>query len=290
MPTGRSGQTLPCRQPRVERVGLRRRWLLASTAIGIAGCLVLSLPVSATNECGVISSNQVICTSAGNNYTGGITYNPTDDLTMVVQDGVTITPTSGNEGIDVTFSSSNLFNLDLRLYDSDAATDITTSGFNAEGIFIGRAHDTTLVNQADIASSDDGIEIHAEGAVTINNSGTITSRYSGIYVVGSKSTSISNSGAIETTGAGRGIFVRSPVGDVTVDLSEIGTIDTSGSDGDGIYITKLLSVQTWGDVDISVAGIIATKGYEADGISLHGIDGHAIIMQPGTGFIKTYGD
>src|SRR5215216_3556442 len=124
MPTGRRGQALPCRQPRMEKLGLRRRWLLASTAIGIAGCLGLSQLVYADNECGAIVGNAVTCTSAGNNYTGGITYNPTDDLTMVVQDGVTITPSSGNEGIDIRFPAGNLFDLDLRLYYSDTAKDI----------------------------------------------------------------------------------------------------------------------------------------------------------------------
>ncbi len=97
MATGTSRQALPCRQPHMERVGLRRRWLLASTAIGVAGCLALSQLVYANDECGAIVGNAVTCTSAGNNYTGGISYDPTDDLTMVVQDGVTdYTPSSGN--------------------------------------------------------------------------------------------------------------------------------------------------------------------------------------------------
>src|SRR5215208_7104328 len=218
MPTGRSRQALPCPQPRVEKPDLRRRWLLTSTAIGVAGCLALSQLVYANDECGTIVGNTVTCTSAGNNYTGGISYDPTDDLTMVVQDGVTITPSSGNEGIDILFPSGNLFDLDLRLYDSDAATDITTSGSGAEGISISRAHDVTLVNQADITSgTDDGIEIRAEGAVTINNSGTITSSGSGIYTVGTTSLNLTDSGAITTTSSNSpGMFISLPFGNSAI--------------------------------------------------------------------------
>jgi hypothetical protein len=92
----------------------------------------------------------VTCTPSGNDYTSGITYNPAEDLTMVVQDSVTIAPASGNEGIDVTFSAANLYDLDLRLYDNDTGTDISTAGSGAEGIFIRNARHVVLYNEADI--------------------------------------------------------------------------------------------------------------------------------------------
>jgi len=273
----------------VEKPDLRRRWLLTSTAIGVAGCLALSQLVYANDECGTIVGNSVTCTSAGNNYTSGISYDPTDDLTMVVQDGVTITPSSGNEGIDITFPSGNLFDLDLRLYDSDAATDITTSGSGAEGILISRAHDVTLVNQADITSgNDDGMEIHASGAVTIDNSGTITSSGRGIYT-SFGSLNLTNSGAITTTtSSSNGIFVRYAEGDTTITLSETGTVDTLGTKADGIGIRGFPGVEE--KVYLLVAGAITTRGDAANGISLNGIDGHSIIVQSDTGSIITYGD
>src|SRR5215208_5215527 len=113
---------------RLPQQALARRWLLATTAIGLASCLALSQPVYADNECGAIVGNSVTCTSAGNNYTSGITYNTTDDLTMIVQDGVIVDATGGDvEGIlaKVAFGS-----LDLTI----GAATISTDGDDGIGI------------------------------------------------------------------------------------------------------------------------------------------------------------
>ncbi|WP_354326798.1 hypothetical protein [Porphyrobacter sp. MBR-155] len=48
---------------------------------------------AAQNECGVatLGGGTVVCTAAGNSYPGGITYvSPTDDLTVVLNNGVIV--------------------------------------------------------------------------------------------------------------------------------------------------------------------------------------------------------
>jgi hypothetical protein len=151
-----------------------RAWLLSSTALLLAGCLAFSPPAWAVDECGGISGGSVTCTPAGNNYTSGITYNPAADLTMIVQDGVTI-DSGGNDGIKVDFSTPA--DLYLTLYDSDPAYDIATTGDGDEGIYIRDADYVKIINQADIYTagfSGEGIFVRtADTGVNLVNAGKI---------------------------------------------------------------------------------------------------------------------
>ncbi|HYN00064.1 MAG TPA: hypothetical protein VET25_09985, partial [Aestuariivirgaceae bacterium] len=97
-------ERLALRQPAAAEGSQRRRArLLSTTALAFAGCLVLGQPAFAVNECGPIIGNSVTCAPTGNPYATGITYNPAADLTMVVEDGVIITPTTA-PGIFITSS------------------------------------------------------------------------------------------------------------------------------------------------------------------------------------------
>jgi hypothetical protein len=129
-------------------VQTRRKLLLASTAIALAGYLYAP-SVFAADECDPIVSNSVTCTSDGNDYASGIRYETADDLTMVVEDGVTIV-TGAGEAIRIDFTGAG--DLKLTLYDSDSLTDITTTENEAEGIYVRNAANVVITNEADIRS------------------------------------------------------------------------------------------------------------------------------------------
>jgi hypothetical protein len=265
----------------MEKASPCRRWLLASTAIGLAFTLTLSQPAIAVDECGSIVGNSVTCTPAGNNYTSGTTYNPTDDLTMVVEDGVTVTPSSGKEGINVSFSSSGLYDLDLRLYDSDPDTDISTTGSGDEGIVIRNARNVVLYNEAEItAAGNNAIEVRSTGVITMINSGTLSSGDNAIHSFGALN--LTNSGSITTSYIG--IYNYVLAGDTSIVLTETSSIVAGGF---GIHAYADGST---GNVYVSNSGSIITQADSASGIYLSGIQGYATVVQSSTGSILTEGD
>ena len=70
---------------------------------------------------------------------------------------------------------AGLYDLDLRLYDTDDTTDITTTGSGGEGIFVRNARSVVLYNEADItAASDNAIELRSSDMTIIRNSGTLS--------------------------------------------------------------------------------------------------------------------
>jgi hypothetical protein len=137
--------------------------------------MAVSPPAWADNECGGIVAGSVTCTPAGNDYSSGITYDTVQDLTMVVQDGVTIMAVTG-DAIKVSLGG---YDLDLRIYDTDVSGDIGAIASGADGIDVRYADSVTILNHADMsASAADArsIFVYFANQVTITNYGNIYDR------------------------------------------------------------------------------------------------------------------
>jgi hypothetical protein len=71
----------------------RKSWLLAASALASSSLGILE-PALAQNECGPLVGGSVTCTSAGNNYPGGISYlqtTPATDLHVTLDSNVNVT-------------------------------------------------------------------------------------------------------------------------------------------------------------------------------------------------------
>jgi len=237
---------------------LRRKWLLGTTAIGLAFVLGVSLPAHAADECGPIANGEVTCTSAGNNYTSGITYNPADDLTIVVDEDVRIFPDAGHDGINISNAGGNLF---IGMY----------GGIVTQGAF------------------DDGIRIYqANGLVTVSNLGTIIiggDHSHGISIVGANGASIEALyGIVATHGAyAHSIYVSGTNG--SVDIIHHTYISTAGQGSHGVAVYG-----TIGNVNVSVSGSagILTQDEGSSGIVIDSVFGNVNVTTDGE--IETEGD
>lgn len=246
--------------------GAARAWLLCSTAILLAGALALAPPAWAADECGAITAGSVTCTPAGNNYTSGITYTPAQDLTMVVEDGVTvITSTSNLDAITVNFSTMRLNDVDLRVYDTDTFADITTTGAGADGIFVNRADTAQILNYADIDAYSRGIFVSTSRDVTITNLGDIVAGYRGIdSFINIGDVTIYNYADITSDRAGIIVRGTSTLRAQDVWITNEGSIDASEASSPGISISNLLYTAT-----VYNRGYITTFGNTSDGIVIN---------------------
>jgi hypothetical protein len=305
-----------------------KRWrLLCSTALLLAGCLAFS-PPSWADECGTGTS--VTCTPAGNDYASGIAYFPATDLTMIVEDGVTINSgsndgikvdygihakyvtggvsveltdsgsiaTSGNESYGI-FIERPAGDANLRLYDSDADFDITTTGTEAHGIIVQQSNFVEIFTEADISASGANsygiyIDTAYEDVVLSLSGSAIRTSDSGISINGAKDDArvvLSNGSSITTTGSSAAGIQAFAAGDVWVSLSELDSITTYGFNSFGINISSQ------GTAEVELAGDVTTgKNFAATpavnsfarGISITYSD-RAKVNLTDTGSITTYG-
>lgn len=168
-------------RPVSGRVSARNTFRLA-TALG--GTLAIALlafphPAAAQNECGIAPAGggTVTCSTAENPYADGIVYVATNDLTIVLADGIAIdTSGSVNPGINaingaagadlaiagstntsITTDADGAFGV-FAATDTGAPTitldEITTSGINAVGIVAGSNEGAVSVSANDISTSD----------------------------------------------------------------------------------------------------------------------------------------
>jgi hypothetical protein len=220
----------------------RRLALLSSTAILLAG--LHSAPLLAYDECGPAPS--AICTSADNPYAAGITYNLVSDLTLIVESGVAIAPSSNN-GIVI----RNGLSVELTLKDGSA---IATSVNNAYGVQLSNtAEDVfiTLSPGSQIGTSGDG----ASGVRIASTGSDIAPGEIILYALG----------AIETSGdRAHAIRLTDTYGDISVVTS--GTITTQGKRAYGVYVGYSYN----GSVSIESAGTITTDGYQSSAIGVRG--------------------
>ncbi|HEY7748346.1 MAG TPA: hypothetical protein VH933_06695 [Aestuariivirgaceae bacterium] len=287
----------------------RRRWLLATTAIALAGSLAFSSSAWTSNECGDASSGSVTCTAANNPYSDGIAYDLVNDLTLILAPGVTVTPVSGTpssiSGVSV---SSNGYDIEVLSLDTTTYISISgdpTTGDNADGIYISDAASATVEWAGSIATDGRaayGLYIYGTaGNATVDVSGTIVTKRvysSGIAVQEvAGDTAVGVSGSITTYDRSYGVFILDTYGTVLVSVS--GDIITGknfalaparGSAGIEIDDTSSSVVAT-----LDSGGTITTYGASAYGIGIRrtGVasDGDTdYITVDVSGDITTHGD
>jgi hypothetical protein len=192
-----------------------------------------------------------------NNYTGGITYKPTDDLTIAVDDDARIFPSSGNDRIDVTFAGGDV--------------NIEMNG--------------KIITQGDY---DWGIRVYdPAGLVTILNQGSINTlgeNAHGISVYTANGVSEVMYGAVATSGASsHGINVFGTNGTVNATLRSVITTEGPGSHGIAIYRTD-------GDVNVTQTGRyakIVTDGDGSSGIFIYDTNGSVSVIAGGSGSLSS---
>ena len=294
----------------------RRRFLLSSTAIVLAGCLAFSSPAWANEECGAPPSVTCISTT----YSTGIIYD-TDtsfftDLTMVIESGALIQDTvhidTSSGVIDVTIQSGALIQAlggdgagGLEIYDAASVAVVSygafyTYGNNAPGILIENTGGNVAVDHSgtiDTAGTQDsdGILVYnTAGNVVIDASGSISTdaKYSqGIYVGSSndltENVTITASGAIvtglnylslpSTSSQSHGIEVDGANGSVDVTLDSAGSIKTYGANAHGIFIDNTGDGIDYDSVTVTAVGAITTKGVFSNGIFIDGTTGDVTV-------------
>ncbi|MGZ8335032.1 MAG: beta strand repeat-containing protein [Allosphingosinicella sp.] len=215
----------------------RRTPLLLGTSLLASAALVS--PALAQNECGAPSGGTVTCPAG--NYPNGIDYAPVDDLTVVLEPGVTTDQT-----VELTGSSSNQ---ELRL-EGQVNTLIRSSqsGYGAgEGVNVDSTFGTAFVAVDDVATT-----------------GLISSR--GIAADSKYGTTVI-ADTVETAGAtSDGISAESKYGDVSVTVNSVTTdgADSEGIEASGSTIITIDSgtVTTGGD---NSTGILAVQTYSEVG-------------------------
>jgi hypothetical protein len=224
----------------------------------MAGCLLLAPPALADDECGPIVDNAVTCTSGGNFYTSGITYDITDDLTMVV-DGVAINATGIDvDGIDI----HTLLSVPITLTVETGA--ITTDGDLAEGIYVLTPADSTVTLSGSIATQGVrayGIRIAQGATSTVTTSSTsqiVTQEQDahGMFFDQTERTYARVSGSITTHGAAAAGIVSK--GAVYADIVTYAGSSIATDAGYGIYVGDMISGTDPQGVNITVSGSIET--------------------------------
>ena len=225
--------------------------MLLTSALGLS--LLVTTPAFAADECGTAppGGGTVTCTTAGNNYSNGVTYTPPADLTVVLDTGVEIYRTIGGP-------TDNALTVNAA-----GAANVAVSGRYA--------------NIAAGAGLQDGISIThpygSTGTTSVYVGGFDTSVYGqrrGINVYGGGNVSIAVSTALGGSaggGYGDGIHVEGLTKGASVNVTTYGSASSAGSgirvfgaeDGD-ITITAY-------QADGSDFGIVA-NGYGAGNVSV----------------------
>ena len=202
------------------RKRMPRTALLLGTALGCSiAVLALGAPNAAwaANECGAVvnSAGTDTATCVAGNYPNGISYTEggTNNLTVIVDSGVTIETTTAFDGVFVDGAAN--YNASL----TTAAGDTITATYNGEAVFASGTGNAYLDNGADVSAYGRGLNAFASGTgnVSIINTGNITVNGpigAGTYAVGIIAQTagdgyINNSGAVtvnSATGYGVGII------------------------------------------------------------------------------------
>lgn len=271
------------------RVGQRARLLMG---VGIAAIGVGASPAFAQQECGTPTANSVTCTTAGNPYPNGISYDPVEDLTVVLEPGVIVNgpvtvesigsddlTVQGGTNVVITSGTDVGLRVDSKYADAMAEiATVNTTGDGVSGVEVFADEDATLTAGSITTAGADAIGAHARskyGAVTIDVGSVATSgaRATGILAEASDQfyadaqavvidiTSVS----IEATGDN--------AGGIVADLNQVATNDTESSvliDSGAITTTGqgAVGIRVFtrnGNVDVTSDDIV-TSGASAAGI------------------------
>lgn len=265
------------------------RALLLGTALGCSiAVFAATAPAYAANDaCGAVTRNTgpnnpdtVTCTSSGNSYTSGISYdqqssNPAsgtpNDLTVVLQGGATpVTVSSSGNGVLVT----NWSGYSATVVSNAGVSVTSASGFT--GIYAGsNGATTTIQNDGSVSAGSVGILANNQGSGTasIQNTGSVTAVTVGLQANTTSSNavgvSITNSGALSVDNANStatGIQAGFTEGTAAVVNSGAITVGAGATAPSQAYGVNTLSV---GDVSVinNVGGAIrVTANGTATGI------------------------
>lgn len=282
--------------------GMRRRLLLASTAIATA--FVLTNPAPAAAQATIIVSPGPVSltkntdclflatclsvTTVNPFFPAPIRLTNNGDLTAIGPVGATIVATT-------TFSPSS----PIRLTNNG---DLTALGLVGAGIATftgGNGSNITIANTGDIDTRALGaVGIYAftvgrKSSIAITNSGTIETR--GVLAAGIRgytggndsSISITNDGSLATRGRQADGLSAITVGkNSNISITNSGPINTRGSDADGVFAVTL---DRNADIAVTNSGDINTRAIAAEGMYLITVDRSASITVTNSGDISTKG-
>jgi hypothetical protein len=216
----------------------RRRRLLASTAILLAGCLVFSSRIWA-NECG--PAPVVICDEFDpyydTDFPNGIIYLDVTNLDMTFGDNVYVhsyangLTISAQGAVDIEMASdtviNSVFGAGIQIYTADTVDLIA---YKITANYTGTAIRVT--------NTGNDIDDH----VTIDVRGDVAGAIFDVYVVNTVgNVNVTVSGTLSTNGyenyADRGIWIDDTDGNVSITVADTGNVNTYNQFGDGIRVT-----------------------------------------------------
>lgn len=251
-------------RPAFGRVSARRELRIGTALGGPLALMLFAIPgaAMAQDQCGPAPAGggTVTCSPDGNPYSDGVTYTTTDDLTVVLEDGVAINTTADSTpGVDLT--APGAANLTL----SGAGSTVSTSGDNANAVDV-----FSSAGDVDIALGDISTSGSLSGGVRVDN-GLDTN----IAIdVGNVTTTGTDGPSFSFLPSSTGIFARTG-GTGTIDVTA-GDISTAGGGASGV------AASTFGSGDINVTtGAVTTTGDNASGISASTGTGNVTVTATG---------
>ncbi|HEX8257002.1 MAG TPA: hypothetical protein VF589_05170, partial [Allosphingosinicella sp.] len=124
----------------------RRRAFAASVSLAALAMASAAAPALAQEACGPVAEGVVTCDEADAPFPQGIAYSTSEDLTVVVEDGLTVAPDAGVAG--VILSSEGSVTLQA------GGADVVANG--ASAIFAAGSDDMTIVVDDAAATGDYG--------------------------------------------------------------------------------------------------------------------------------------
>jgi len=256
-----------------------------ATLLALGGIVLTPSAALAIDECGV--GAVVTCTTADNPYPNGIFYVPATDLTMNVDNGVSVDTTGSfgiglfvlqggpTESVTVNAGTGTLINTTddgsfgvLLATNAGAITAdfdrITTSGANASGLLASSADGAVDVSVNSVITTGlnaSGVEANTNtGAVTVDAVSVRTEGGNAEGVIGTSDNApvIIRATTVRTLGTGsNGIRASSGFGAVTVTNT---TLSTAGANAIGIQASSTSQTATVN------SGSVVTTGANATGI------------------------
>jgi hypothetical protein len=277
------------------RSAVSRNGLNATTALG--GLIALSIFAApqaaiAAQECGAGTSGTITCSATGNPYAGGITYTPTDSLTLITNSDVRATNSVSVRGVGTTHVTNN--GTIATTGDGTAFTQgasgiiasgttgtivdgtgaISTSGFNARGIdATSTGTGAVTVNVGNVSTTGIGgggpgffpnssaIFANTDSggiAVTAGTLATAGDFASGVQAISNTGAITVNTGAITTTGNNANGVTAQTYGTGATTVTSTGTINTAGQAAYGVTIAARNGTATANVADINTTGFDST--------------------------------
>ena len=281
-----------CKELSVQGAAPRRKDAIRSilnrqsALVGTAAALVMvaMTPSNALAAC-ASSLDPIVCSADANKHAGGISYSQTDDLSVIIEDGVEVEPTSGTDAVylesyfgDVSLSSGativvdNGHAIDVYAYGNAVITQtgaIVSTGQSDEfgaAVRVYAYDGYADVSVADITTSgyeEDALQVESQwGSASVTVDGSLSTSGNnawGVSVLADDSADLTVTGDVSTLGNASTAIRVSAGGPATVTVG--GTVSTAGSDSDGVEVYAV------GDATVSLTDV-STQGYASAAINI----------------------